>query len=157
MEGDRALPGSLSSSGEKQRSPCAYPLVEGVMFGCVPSSPPLFLCKYLRCISSPSLRPSGSLGEPHSSTGSNGDIAAPLAQMVVICMQMRNKLNLVSLLTSCPIKEGSQSSEKKKRKKKKKSCHHTTNLSPQINYNEDISHHLFLAQREISCFSSTSC
>lgn len=155
MEGDSVLQGSLSSSGERMGSPCSVPNLwrkEQCMVVFHQAHPP-FLYKYLHCISSLSLRPVGSLGEPYTSTGSNGDIAAPLAQMVVICMQMRNKLNLVSLLTSCPIKEGSQSSGKKK----KKSCHHTTKLSPQINYDEDISHHLFLVQKEISCFSSTSC
>lgn len=38
-----------------------------------------------------------------------------------------------------------------------KDCCYTANLSPQINYNEHINHHLFLVQRKISCFSSTSC
>lgn len=57
-------------------------------------------------------RTNRSLREAVHSTGPNGDIAVLLAQMVVICMQMRNKLNLVSPLTSCPIKEGSHSSKR---------------------------------------------
>lgn len=54
----------------------------------------------------------GAQGRLWVSTGPNGDIAVLLAQMVVICMQMRNKLNLVSPLTSCPIKERSHSSQR---------------------------------------------
>lgn len=107
-----------------------------------------FPCTNICVLSSPSPRPNGNLDSLYTSTGPNGDIAVLLAQMVVICMQMRNKLNLVSPLTSCPIKEAPTA---------QKDCCSTANLSPQINYNEHINHHLFLVQRKISCFSSTSC
>lgn len=89
----------------------AYLLVEGtwlVVFHQAHS----FSSTNIYAPSSPSPRPNRSPGEAVHSTGPNGDIAVLLAQMAVICMQMRNKLNLVSPLTSCPIKEGSHSSRR---------------------------------------------
>lgn len=79
----------------------------------------------------------------HTRAEPNRDIAVLLAQMVVICMQMRSKLNLVSPLTSCPISPGSCSSARR--------CHRSANLSSQINYNQRINLHLFPHTKELSC------
>lgn len=111
MKGARVLQRRQPPMGERNLSPCLmFNLWQRRdMVGYAPVTPPSFLYKYLRCEPS---SPNRSLGELHTSTGSNGDIAVLLAQMAVICMQMRNKLNLVSPLTSCPIKKGSQSSKR---------------------------------------------